>query len=545
MRFLKPYFWRKLLFSSLLLLWAGMSISCSVRLPKDPTWMVWHLGAEPDTLNRIIATDVYESRINGFIYDSLVDRDNKTLELIPRLASSWEISDDKLVFTFHLRKDVKWHDGLPFTAEDVLYTYERIQDPKVDAPHLRVYYKDIKKVEKLDEYTVRFTYARPYFKALEFCGGIPIVAKHVYDDGKDFNTNPAGRHPIGTGPYKFVKWDTGKKIVIERNEQYWDPTRIPEIKGIFFKIISDDSVALQELKKGEIDMASLRPIQWVKQIDSPRFQQNFVRHQYYTPGYRFIGWNLRRPFFQNKKVRQALTMLINRQAIVNKLEFGLGKVISGPFFFQAYEYNQKIVPLPYDPEVAKKLLEEAGWVDSDGDGIRDKEIEHKVEGEIKKERLPFRFTFLIPSGIRFYERLASIMKEDFNKAGVDIDIRTMEWAAFIGRVNKRDFDATSLGWSFGFDEDPYQVWHSSQAKEGSNFVGFENEEADKIMEEGRVTFDQDKRAELYHRFHEIIADEQPYTFLYTGQALVARSKRFTNVNVYRGGLDVLEWKVSE
>lgn len=545
MIFLNTQDWRRFFLLLIIIICGSLSFACSMRLPKDPAWLVWHLGAEPDTLNRIIATDAYESRINGFVYDSLVDRDNKTLELIPRLATSWDISEDKLSFTFHLRKDVKWHDGVPFTADDVIYSYERIQDPKVDAPHLRVYYKDIKKVDKLDDYTVRFVYSRPYFKALEFCGGIPVIAKHIYEDGKDFNTNPAGRHPIGTGPYKFVKWDTGKKIIIERNEDYWDKSRIPEIKGINFKIISDDSVALQELKKREIDLASLRPIQWVKQIETKSFQENFIKHQYYTPGYRFIGWNLRRPFFQDKRVRRALTMLINRQAIVDKLEFGLGKVISGPFFFEGYEYNQKIVALPFDPEAAKKLLEESGWVDSDGDGIRDKEIEHEVNGEMKKEQVAFRFTFLIPSGVRFYERLASIMKEDFTKAGIDIDIRTMEWAAFVGRVNKRDFDATSLGWSFGFDEDPYQVWHSSQAKEGSNFVGFENKEADKLMEEARVTFDKDKRADLYHRFHEIVADEQPYTFLYTGQALVARNKRFQNVNVYRGGLDVLEWKVSE
>lgn len=504
-----------------------------MRVPKDPEWLIWHLGSEPDTLNHITATDAYEARINGFIYESLIDRDNETLDFIPKLATDWEISDDKLTFTFHLRHDVKWHDGVPFNADDVIYSYEQIQNPKVDAPHLRVYYKDIKKVEKLDDYTVRFTYARPYFKALEFCGGIPIVAKHIFDDGKDFNTNPAGRHPIGTGPYKFVRWDTNKKIVLEKNAEYWDQRKYPHLKGILFKIINDDSVALQELKKGELDIASLRPIQWMRQTDSEKFKKEFIRHEYYAPGYRFIGWNLRRPYFQDKKVRKALTMLVNRQAIVDKLEFGLGKVISGPFFFQAYEYNQKVDPLPYDPEGAKKLLDEAGWTDHDGDGIRD------------KDGVPFHFTFLIPSGARFYERLATIMKEDFSKVGLDMEIRTMEWAAFIGRVNGRDFDATSLGWSFGFDEDPYQVWHSSQAKEGSNFVGFENAEADKIMDEARLTFDKDARAKLYHRFHEIVADEQPYTFLYTGEALVVRSERFKNVKVYRGGLDVLEWRVTE
>jgi len=135
------------------------------------------------------------------------------------------------------------------------------------------------------------------------------------------------------------------------------------------------------------------------------------------------------------------------------------------------------------------------------------------------------------------------MKEDFKKAGIDMEVRTMEWAAFIGRINKRDFDATSLGWSFGFDEDPYQVWHSSQTREGSNFVGFENAEADRIMEQARMTFDKSERAKLYHRFHEIVNEEQPYTFLYTGSALIARSARFQNVKVYKGGIDILEWQL--
>ncbi len=505
--------------------------SCNVRVPKDPAWLVWHLGSEPDTLNQITATDAYSSRINSFISESLVERDNRTLELIPKLATQWEISDDKLQFTFHLRQGVKWHDGKPFTAEDILYSYQRIMDPKVDAPHLRVYYKDLKKVEKIDEQTVRFTYARPYFKALEFCGGIPILPKHIFNNGEDFNNHSFNRHPIGTGPYKFVRWDTGKKIVLERNEDYWDKNHFPEIKGILFKVINSDTVALQELKKGELDLAGLRPIQWVKQTDSKKFNEEFDKLQYYTPGYRFVGWNLHRPFFKDRMVRQALTRLINREAIVDKLEFGLGKVISGPFFFESYEYNQKIKPIPYNPNEAKKMLEDAGWTDHDGDGIRD------------KAGVPFKFTFLIPSGARFYERLATLMKEDFKKAGIVMEIRTMEWAAFIGRINKRDFDATSLGWSFGFDEDPYQVWHSSQTKEGSNFVGFENAEADQIMEQARMTFDKNERAKLYHRFHEIVNEEQPYTFLYTGSALIARSARFQNVKVYKGGIDILEWQL--
>ncbi len=516
-----------------LLLVVVLTTGCNIQVPKDPYTLVYHLGSEPDTLNRLTATDAYEGRINGFIFDGLIERDNATLEFKPKLAENWEISDDKLTFTFHLRQGIKWHDGAPFTADDVLYTYKQIMNEKVDAPHLRVYYKDIKEVEKLDDYTVRFTYSIPYFKALEFVGGISVIPKHLFDDGQDFNSHPVNRAPIGTGPYKFKEWQTGKRIVLERNEAYWDQTKFPDIKKILFKIIPDDTVALQVLKKGDLDIASLRPIQWVRQTGSPQFNEQFMKLQYYTPGYRYVGWNLRRPFFQDKKVRRALAQLINREAIVDKLEYGLGKLVTGPFWIFGYEYNQELPNITFNPEAAKKLLDESGWIDRDGDGIRE------------KDGVKFSFTFLIPAGAAFYTRLATIMKSDFEKAGVEINIQTMEWAAFVNRLNSRDFDAVSLAWAFGFDEDPYQVWHSTQVEKGSNFVGFNNGEADRLLEEARTVFDKEKRAKLYHRLHEIIYEEQPYAFLYTGPALVARQRRFSNVNVYPAGIDILEWKVDK
>ncbi len=520
-------------FSLLLCLAASQLVGCEVQKPKDPYVLVYHLGSEPDTLNRLTATDAYEGRINGFIFDSLIERDNETLEFKPKLAKSWEVSEDKLTYTFQLRDDIRWHDGKPFTAEDVIYTFQQIMNDKVDTPHLRVYYKDIKNLEKLDESTVRFTYAIPYFKALEFVGGIPVIPKHIYNDGKDFNNHPANRFPIGNGPYRFVEWRTGKHILLEKNPNYWDASKPPKLNRILFKIISDDTVALQVLKKGELDLSSLRPIQWMRQTQTPKFDSTFVKHQYFTPSYRYIGWNLRKPFFKDKKVRQALSRLVNRPAIVDKLEYGLGKMVTGPFWLFGYEYNRELPPIPFDPAGAKKMLEEAGWIDQDGDGIRE------------KDGVKFEFTFLIPAGNAFYTRLASIMKKDFEQAGIAMDIQTMEWATFVNNLNARNFDAVSLAWSFGFDEDPYQVWHSSQTAKGSNFVGFESQEADRLMEEARQVFDKDARAALYHRLHALIYDEQPYTFLYTGPALVARHRRFDNVKVYKGGLDILEWGVSK
>ena len=509
------------------------TVACEVTEPKDPNTLLYHLNSEPDTLNLLTATDAYAGRINDLLFDSLIKRNKKSLEFEPKVARSWEISDDQQTYTFHLRQDVQWHDGKPLTADDVIFTFERIMDEKVDAPHLRVYYKDIAKVEKIDDFTVRFTYAVPYFKALEFVGGIPILPKHIFSDGKNFNSHPANRAPIGNGPYRFVEWKTGKHILLERNENYWDHEHIPALKKILFKVVPDDTVTLQTLKKGDLDLASLRPIQWVRQTDSEKFQKNFVKHQYYTPSYRYIAWNLRNPLFQDKRVRKALAHLINRQAVVDKLEFGLGKITTGPFWVFGYEYNHKVPPIEFNPQEAKRLLEEAGWVDENHDGIRE------------KDGKKFEFELLIPAGADFYVRLASILKKDFAEAGIELKIRTMAWATFVQQINSRKFDAVSLAWSFGFDEDPYQVWHSSQSDQGSNFVGFKNTEADQIMTQARQTFDKRERAQLYQRLHEILYEEQPYAFLYTGPALVARNRRFTHVEVYKGGLDILEWKVSK
>lgn len=497
--------------------------------PADGDWLIVHLSAEPATLNPITATDAYASRINDYIYESLLRRDPETLELVPVLAESWEISDDHLTYTFHLKKNIRWQDGTPFTARDVLFSFQRINDPAVDAAHLRNYYRDIEKLEVLDDYTLRYHYRIPYFRALEFCGGIPIVPAHLFQDGRDFNQHPIGRSPVGTGPYRFVRWETGKEIVLERNESYWGER--PHLDRIVFKIITDNTVALQVLKKGGLDLMGLRPIQWVKQTQSKRFQERFRKLKYYLPSYSYIGWNLRKPLFSDRRVRRAMTMLLDRQTILERLLFGLGTVVTGNFYVNSPDYNKAVRPYPYDPARAVALLKEAGWEDHDGDGVLD------------KDGTPFSFEFLISAGSMFAEQLATILQQNLKEVGIRMSIRKLEWAVFIQKIQSHDFDACTLGWSLSWESDPYQIWHSSQADKGSNFVGFRNEEADRIIEEARREFDPEKRRALYHRFHEIIHEEQPYTFLFTTEALVAVDRRFENVKVYPMGLEPREWWV--
>ncbi len=494
----------------------------------DGGWLVRRLSSEPATLNPVTATDVYESTVNNFIYESLLKRDNRTLDLVPLLAESWEVSQNKLQYIFTLRAGLKWQDGTPLTSRDVVFTFDTVKDPKVDAPHLRNYFRNLEKVEALDDRKVRFTYSEPYFKTLEMIGGMGILPKHIFSDG-DFNTHPAGRKPMGTGPYRFVKWDTGKEIILERNEDYWGEK--PHLKKMVFKIITDETVSLQVLKRGEMDLMGLTPIQWVRQTKGKKFIRMFDKLQYYLPGYSFIGWNQKRPFFSDRRVRTAMTMLIDRELVLEKLRYGFGRVVTGNFFFESPDYNKGIEPWSYDLEKAKRLLEEAGWKDTDGDGIRD------------REGIPFRFEFTISSGSQFAEQMATILKDSLEKTGIEMNIRPLEWALFTKVLNDRAFDSVILGWSLPVEADPFQVWHSSQAEKGSNFIGFENAEADMIIDEARVTFDRTKRIQLYRRFHQILHDEQPYTFLFVNKSLVALDKRFDNVTVYPLGLDPTEWNV--
>jgi peptide/nickel transport system substrate-binding protein len=499
----------------------------------DGGTLVIRYRAEPDSLNPLTGRDLYGRNVLGLVMDGLVSRNLDTLEWEPRLAESWETSADHLTYTFHLRKDAKWDDGVPFTSEDVLYSYEKMIDPGVDAPQLRNYYIDLDSVTAPGPYTVVFKWKKPYFLSFEFSGGFTIVPKHVFDTGVDFNSHPAGRKPVGIGMFKFIKWETGQQIVLERNEDYFG--RKPHVMKIVIRFIPDENSALLQASSLNIDEIEVTPEQWVNQLDTAVFHKNFNRYYYYDPNYRYIGWNEQRPFFADKRVRRAMTELVDREAFLKSVMYNLGKVVTGTFYVNSDDYSPEIKPWPFDPADARRLLDEAGWADHDGDGIRDRMIDGKT--------VKFAFNFMYPSGRALSEKLAILLQEELKKVGIEMNIQNLEWALFIEKLNSGDFDAVTLGWSLGIEQDPYQLWHSSQVGRGSNFISFKNGELDKIIEEARVEFDPAKRHALYHRFNEIVHDEQPYTFLFCDSALEIVNKRFHNVVMHKLGLDMRDWYV--
>ncbi len=512
-----------------LALLAGCEGSCRWRVERDPTVLAETLPADPPTLNPLLATDTTSSSVTGYIYESLLERDNETLEIVPRLAERWEVSDDHLQYTFWLREGVRWQDGEPLTVDDVLFTFAKIRDPKADTARLRNYFRDVTKIERVGDRAVRFTYAYPYFKALEVCGGATILPKHIFDDGEDFNTHPANRHPIGTGPFRFAGWKTGRRIELARFDGYWGER--PAISGVTFKIVPDLLVSFQLLKKGAIDLSTVQPIQWVRQTDSDAFKQKFEKYRYYLPNYSFIGWNLRRPFFADRRVRRAMTMLVDRERILKHVLFGQGEVVTSNFYPFGPYYDHDIEVYPFDPEKAKRLLDQAGWIDRDGDGWRD------------KDGRPFRFSLIVPAGIPFSRSLGIFLREELRQVGIDFSVRQLEWASMLKLMGERNFDAVVLGWATALEPDPYQVWHSSQAEKGSNFVGFEDARVDAIIEEARREFDPERRKVLYREFQRIVHEEQPYTFLFTNPSLVAVARRFEEVTAHRLGMDPREWEV--
>ena len=503
----------------------------AVGPPVDGDWLIMHLPGEPAHLNPLTSSEVPASMVMSSIFESLLESDNETLAVIPRVAESWEISPDHLTYTFKLFKNACFSDGKSLTAQDVKFAFDKLMDPTTDAPHLRNYFQDIASCEAVDDYTVKYTCKKPYFKHLRMLGGLEILPRHIYSQG-DFNKHANNRNPIGSGQYVFEKWETGMEITLARNEKYWKEK--PHIMKRVFRFITNANAACQVLERQEMDYMNFQvsPELWVTRASKPEFEAKFNKYKYYGASYSYIGWNLRHTQFQDKMVRRALTMLLDRKLILETIYYGLGKQVTGEFFVESPEYDASIQPWPFDPAQARQLLDEAGWKDTDGDGIRD------------KGGAPFQFELLTRAGSPEDDQIATVYQEELKRAGIQMTIRSLEWATFLERVDSRNYDAVRLAWSEPpIEGDPYQVWHSSQADKGSNFVGFKNDEADHIMEQARLEFDQAKRVAMYHRFDAILHDEQPYTFLFCIQELEALDKRFAGVKVYKFGLDSREWWV--
>lgn len=525
-------------------------------------WIVKQEMSDAEKLNPTVTNDASAQGIYIYIFESLLSIDRETYELVPRIAKALPvISDDHLTYTFDLRDDVKFSDGQPLTGEDVIFTMKTIKNPFTDAQALRNYFNDVKKVELVDsnKYKVRFTMAKPYFKAIYALGDMSITPKHILDkdgandkftwdmleqaqsniDPKKFpelqkyadflNSQEVSRdanYVVGSGPYLLDKWITGQSITLKRNNNYWDKPEIPNYpEKLVFKTIQDQNAAVVAAKNNVVDyMFVIQPIDFVENVKNPE-QFHLKKALVSEPTYVFVAWNNKNPLFSDKKVRWALSYAIDRQSIVDKIVYGMATLVSTPVFIKSKYYNTDLPEIKYDPVKAKEILAEAGWKDTDGDGILDKVIDGK-----KKD---FKFTFINNNNPK-RKKVMLIIIEQLKQIGIQADLQEYEWSVFLDKTKKHEFDACYAAWQLSVTpEDPYQIWHSSQAEgEGSNFISYNNPESDKLIEQNRTEFDDAKRIELLKKWQKIIYDDQPTTFLWAEPSRYLYSDRFRNTRWY-------------
>jgi peptide/nickel transport system substrate-binding protein len=411
-----------------------------------------------------------------------------------------------------------------------LFTFRTTIDPKTPTAYAGDFLK-VKKVAVPDDYTLRVSYDKPFAPAL-MSWSSPILPRHLLA-GKSITSSPLSRRPVGTGPYRFKEWLSGQKIVLVANPDYFEGR--PFIDGYIMRIIPDTATMFLELRANGIDQMGLTPLQYTRQTENNLFRKNYNKYRYLSFSYVYMGYNLKNPLFTDKRVRQAIAHAVNKEDMIKGVLLGLGQAATGPYKPGTWAYNTRVRNYPYDPGQARALLAAAGWKDTDGDGVLDR------DGQ------PFTFEIITNQGNEVRAKCAEIIQKQLADVGIRVKIRVLEWAAFVNDfINKRRFDATILGWTIPQDPDIYDVWHSSKTgPEELNFISFKNAEVDRLIEKGRGVFDQKERKRYYDRIQEILAEEQPYLFLYVPDALPMIHARFRGITPAPQGIshNFIRWYV--
>ena len=514
--------------------------SKNIKSSKQST-LFRNFGAEPENLHPIRSTDYYSKKIQELVLDTLLERNFDTYEWEPSLAEKWEVSKDHKVFTFTIRSNVKWHDGRPLTAKDVAFTFKSYKDPSFGGAHFLPYLENIESVEILDENRVQFKTNKKYFGNLEVLGTLFIIPEHIYKDKE----KKLSRVLPGSGPYFLKRYEKGKKIVLEQNQNWWGRTvksNTHRIKRIVFRFISDENDQLIRMAAGDFDVLGLGPEAYVKKTNKAPWGESIIKKEIRNKepvGYGYIGWNLKNHLFQDKRTRKALNHLMNRTLMNKKFRYEKGKLATGPWYQWSDYADTSLSPILFDPKRAGMLLSEVGWKDTDKNGVLDK----MIEGQ-KRE---FKFTLLFPN--KDVEKYLTIYQQDLKKSGIDMSLRFMDWSAFLKLIHEKKFEAVTLAWSGGSpDLDPKQIWHSeSSRKGGHNFINYSNSEVDKLIDKGREEMDRNKRIKTFKKVYRLIAEDYPYLFLFnTPVKFYAYSKKVKmEKDTYNYKLGMKYWWLSK
>jgi peptide/nickel transport system substrate-binding protein len=486
-----------------------------------------------------VSTDAYASEVQGYVEESLLTRNPETLEWEGLLARDWEVSDEGLTYVFHLRPGLIFSDGEPLTAADFAFTFRFIMDPRISAPRERAYYDKIASVRALGPLDVEFRYKEPYFESLALAGGMPVLPEHFYapylEHPEDFNQSKGLL--LGSGPYRLKDpkgWTPDRGMVeLERNPRYWGPVQAP-FDRLLWKVIANDTARLTTFRNGDIDVYGARPIEYQDLLKDQALLGRTQHFEYMSPtaGYAYIGWNESRngkpTRFADARVRRAMTYLTDRPRVVSEIMLGYAEPAVSPFNPRSPQHDPSLEPRVPDPAKARALLAEAGYADRDGDGV--------LEGP---DGQPFRFELVYFQDNDDTRRIVLFLKDLYAAAGILLEPKPTEWSVMLDLINRKDFEAITLGWTSGVEIDIYQMFHSSQTTGGGdNFVNYKNPELDRLIEEARRTVDEDKRMPLWQACERILYQDQPYTFLMRRKSLVFVDERVRNLETTRLGLNL-------
>jgi len=498
------------------------------REGKAPATLVWGTQIEPGHLNPLVSTSGMATDLEQLLFLQLNEfGPPPDFDLVPALATRWELSDDGKVLTYYLREDVTWHDGRPTTARDVKYTYEMMVHPNVPYPS-RQKLRLVTECEVVNDWTVRFHFSEPSWEPV-FDTQFFVVPEHVLSSvaPTDMLTSDFSRAPIGNGPWKFKEWTRGQQIVFEANDA--SAVARPHFDRLVLRVIPEATTLLTELKTGTVDVYHRLPSRNFREIEA---DAAFEMHRVPDRTYVYLGWNHREPKYQDVRVRRALTMAVDRWSILEAFRDGFGTVIAAPIYEQHPMFNPNVEPYPYDPAESARLLDEAGWSARDADGFRTKD----------GKRFQIKLTLI--SGNEISEEMGTMVQAEYRKLGIDVTTEFFEWTVFIQKVNGKEFDATILARSVDLIFDPEEVFHSRAIDGKFNDVSFGDARVDSLIDLAKSTFDHEERKRIWWEFQEAMHDVEGITLLYTSETTypVRRAKVAKSMADVRGGLyQITDW----
>jgi peptide/nickel transport system substrate-binding protein len=499
---------------------AGPPSTADDSQPHRGGTLLRRLEVDVVSVNPILATSRYDRLVATYLFTPLL-RYDADLKVVPGLADSWTISPDGRTYTFKLNENATFADRTPVRASDVLFTLRKIVDPASEALQVASSFEqlDLTRSRAVDDHTLIVVFREALASQLSTFNDVLVLPEHIYGRGNfrnDFNNEA-----IGSGPYRLVRRVPGKEIVVQRRGDYWSTE--PYIDTVVFKVLTNETTSWNAVQRGDVDETMLHSDIWMRARNDSALQKRLEFRQFYGLSYNYIAWNERDPLFSDKRVRRAMSMALDVPSIIKNLYNGTARALNGHFMPDQWAYNPEVPVVAYDPSASKQIFTSLGWLDTNGDGI------------IDKDGKPFKFDLIITAGSAQALTIGQLYQSALKGIGIDCELTVLDGATAIQRILAGNYEAAYLSWDIDPDPDPFMLFHSSEIPpHGQNIVAYSNPVADRLIDQARHEMDMGKRANLYRQLQVVLADDQPYTWVNQPSVKWAVNRRLRGVKDGKG-----------